>query len=64
MNIEFRNFVQTILFDYRWTDGSVFGNDKLTIGDVKLTIPKSGKWNNHYCVFYDCVFLRKLKNLF
>ncbi|VBB31977.1 unnamed protein product, partial [Acanthocheilonema viteae] len=38
---------------FRWTDGNLFANDKLTIGDVKLTVPKSKKWDNHYCVFYD-----------
>ncbi|VIO90178.1 Uncharacterized protein BM_BM8663 [Brugia malayi] len=38
---------------FRWTDGKLFANDKLIIGDVKLTVPKSNKWDNHYCVFYD-----------
>uniref|UniRef100_A0A0R3RV45 C-type lectin domain-containing protein n=1 Tax=Elaeophora elaphi TaxID=1147741 RepID=A0A0R3RV45_9BILA len=37
----------------RWTDGNLFANDKLTIGGVKLILPKSKNWDNHYCTFYD-----------
>lgn len=54
-----------MIFDCRWTDGNLFANDELTIGDVKLTVPKSNKWDNYYCVFYDCMFSGSLKfNLF
>lgn len=53
-----------MIFDYRWTDGTLFANDKLTIGDVKLTVPQSKKWDNHYCVFYDCMFSTNLKFIF
>ncbi|MCP9258603.1 Macrophage mannose receptor 1 [Dirofilaria immitis] len=38
---------------FRWTDGTLFDNDKITIGDVRLTLPKTSKWDNHYCIFYD-----------